>query len=286
MVIDIKKATVVGAGTMGSGIALVLAQGGISVNLVDVEQKFLDYGKDKIRKFLEGSIKREKMTKREAEEITNRISPMLDLSKAVEETELVIEAIVEDESAKKQLFMKLDNLCNEDVIFATNTSAISITDLASVTKRQGRFVGMHFFNPPTLMKLVEVIKGEQSEDSTVEKIKSLSIQLGKIPIPSIEAPGFIVNRLLWQFLNEAHKLLESEIAEAKHIDEAIKLGLNHPMGPFELSDYIGLDVLLQIGEYITEQLGNEYTPTDLLKSMVKDEKLGKKTGKGFYNYQK
>ena len=284
MTTEITKAAVVGAGTMGSGIAMVLAQAGIEVNLVDTEQKYLDSGEDRIRKFLEGSVKREKMTQENAEGIMNHINTMLDLPKAVEGIQIVIEAIVEDELAKKTLFEKLDDLCDVGVIFASNTSAISITELASVTNRKGRFVGMHFFNPPTLMKLVEIIKGEQSEEVIIERIKSLCIKLGKIPIPSNEAPGFIVNRLLWQFLNEAYRLLESGIAEVKHIDQAIKLGLNHPMGPFELSDYIGLDVLLQIGEYISEQLGDEYTPANLLKLMVEEGKLGKKTGKGFYDY--
>ncbi|MCG3220324.1 MAG: 3-hydroxyacyl-CoA dehydrogenase family protein [Candidatus Heimdallarchaeota archaeon] len=284
MTTEITKAAVVGAGTMGSGIAMVLAQAGIEVNLVDTEQKYLDSGEDRIRKFLEGSVKREKMTQENAENIMNHINTMLDLPKAVEGIQIVIEAIVEDELAKKALFEKLDDLCDEGVIFASNTSAISITELASVTNRKGKFVGMHFFNPPTLMKLVEIIKGEQSEEIFIERIKSLCVKLGKIPITSNEAPGFIVNRLLWQFLNEAYRLLESGVAEAKHIDKAIKLGLNHPMGPFELSDYIGLDVLLQIGEYISEQLGDEYAPANLLKLMVEDGKLGKKTGKGFYDY--
>jgi 3-hydroxybutyryl-CoA dehydrogenase len=281
---DVKKAAVIGAGTMGGGIALVLAQAGIEVNLVDVEQSYLDSGEERIRKFLEKGVEREKISKAEAEQILDKINPIMDLSKAVEDIQIVIEAIIEDEEAKKTLFKKLDNLCDDEVIFASNTSAISITELSSVTNRKERFVGMHFFNPPALMKLVEIIRGENSEENTIENIKSLCIKLDKIPIPSYEAPGFIVNRLLWQFLNEAYKLLESGIAEVEHIDQAIKLGLNHPMGPFELSDYIGLDVLLQIGEYVSNKLGENYKPANILKSMVEKNNLGKKTGKGFYDY--
>ena len=284
MTSEITKAAVIGAGTMGSGIALVLAQAEIEVNLIDTEQKHLDSGEERINKFLESSIKRERITEEKAREIKTLINPMLDLSKAVKGIHIVIEAIVEDTNMKKNLFKELDELCESEVVFASNTSAISITELASVTKRKEKFIGMHFFNPPFLMKLVEIISGEHSEEKYIEQIKSLCVKLGKIPIPSKEAPGFIVNRLLWQFLNEAYRLVESGIAETKHIDEAIKLGLNHPMGPFELSDYIGLDVLLQIGEYISEKLGEEYTPASLLRSMVKDGKLGKKTGKGFYEY--
>ena len=183
------------------------------------------------------------------------------------------------------MYEELDVLCSSEVIFATNTSSLKVSDLASVTKRADKFLGMHFFNPPQIMKLVEIIKGNSTNDGVIEKIVSLCKKLGKTPVISKETPGFIVNRLLWIFLNESYKMLEEGISEKEHIDQAIKLGLNHPMGPLELSDYIGLDVLLALGTYISEQLGEDYTPSSLLKELVEKGNLGKKSGKGFYNYK-
>ncbi|TFG11042.1 3-hydroxyacyl-CoA dehydrogenase family protein [Candidatus Heimdallarchaeota archaeon] len=284
MTSEFKKIAVIGSGTMGSGIAIVLAQAGIEVNLVDTEQKFLDAGCQNIKKFLESRLSRGKISEEEVHNLKSRITPFLDLKDAVQNVQLVIEAITEEETTKKDLFEKLDNYCNNDVIFATNTSAIKISDLAAATKRSDKFIGMHFFNPPALMNLVEIIRGETTSDKTIEKIIALCSFLGKTPIPSKESPGFIVNRLLWMFLNESYKLLENEIAEKDNIDQAIKLGLNHPMGPFELSDYIGLDIMLEIGDYIRNQLGEQYEPAQLLRDMVNQGKLGRKTKEGFYKY--
>jgi len=278
------KVAVIGSGTMGSGITIVFASAGINVNLVDVEKRFLEEGMKKVRKFLDVSVKKEKITKEEQDSILERIKPELDLEIATEEIQLVVEAIIEEEESKKELFKKLDLLCTGDVIFASNTSAISITSLSSVTRRSDKFIGMHFFNPPTIMKLVEVVIGTNTSKSTVEKIMELCKRLGKEPVPSNEAPGFIVNRILWQFLNESYKLLESGVAEKENIDKAVKLGLNHPMGPLELSDYIGLDVMLHIGDYLADQFGDTYKPALILQKLVKEGKLGKKTGTGFYNY--
>lgn len=286
MTAEINRIAVIGSGTMGSGIALVFAQAKIEVILVDVEQKYLDKGIEQIKKFLKRSIEKEKITHNESNEILKHIILNTNLEEATKDIQLVIEAIIEDENAKKSLFEELDSLCSDEVIFASNTSALSISRLAAVTNRPSRFLGMHFFNPPQLMKLVEIIKGEKTSELVVEEIVSLCTRIGKIAVPSNEAPGFIVNRLLWPFLNEAYKLFETGVSEKEFIDSAIKLGLNHPMGPFELSDYIGLDVMLDIGKYMEEQLGVSYKPAEILCRLVNEGKLGKKTKEGFYIYDK
>ncbi len=286
MITDINRIAVIGSGTMGSGIALVFAQAKIEVVLVDVEQKYLDRGLEHIKKFLKRSIEKEKITPNESKEILKRVILSTNLEEATKDIQLVIEAIIENESAKKNLFIELDSICSDEVIFASNTSALSISSLADVTNRPSKFLGMHFFNPPQLMKLVEIIKGRRTSESVVEDIIALCTRLGKIAVPSNEAPGFIVNRLLWPFLNEAYKLFENGISDKEFIDSAIKLGLNHPMGPFELSDYIGLDVILDIGQYLEEQLGVSYKPAKILSKLVNEGKLGKKTREGFYIYDK
>ncbi|MBY9000941.1 MAG: 3-hydroxyacyl-CoA dehydrogenase family protein [Candidatus Heimdallarchaeota archaeon] len=284
MIAEFNRIAVIGSGTMGSGIALVFAISGIDVALVDIDQRFLDNGIKRIKKSLNRSIEKGKIPKEEASKILDRITLTTELENATKDVQLVIEAIIENEGAKKGLFKKLDSICSNDTIFASNTSAISISTLADVTKRPSRFLGMHFFNPPQLMKLIEIVKGKKTSEHVLNSVMALCKRLGKVPVPSNEAPGFIVNRVLWPFLNESYKLLETNVAKKVAIDTAIKLGLNHPMGPLELSDYIGLDVMLDIGQYMEEQLGEEYRPAEILVKLVEEGKLGKKTKEGFYVY--
>ena len=286
MTTEISRIAVIGSGTMGSGIALVFAQAKIDVVLVDVEKKYLDKGIERIKKFLDRSIKKEKITQQESTEVHKHIILSTNLEEATKDIQLVIEAIIEDESAKKDLFKELGAVCSDEVIFASNTSALSISNLADATNRPSKFLGMHFFNPPQIMKLVEIIKGDKTSETVVDNIIALCVRLGKTAVPSNETPGFIVNRLLWPFMNEAYKLFENGISEKEFIDTAIKLGLNHPMGPFELSDFIGLDVMLEIGQYLEEQLGVSYKPAKILSKLVNEGKLGKKTKEGFYIYDK
>ena len=284
MISEFNRIAVIGSGTMGSGIALVFASSDIDVVLIDVEQRFLNQGMERIKKSLNKSLERGKISKEAVSEILGRITPTIELE-TVADVQLVIEAIIENEKAKQELFMKIDKICSDETIFATNTSAISISDLADITHRPSRFLGMHFFNPPQLMKLIEIIKGKKTSEDVLNSIMNLCKKLGKIPVPSNEAPGFIVNRLLWPFLNESYKLLGSKVAEKEDIDAAVKLGLNHPMGPLELSDYIGLDVMLDIGNYMEKQLGGHYKPAQILVTLVESGKLGRKTKEGFYNYK-
>lgn len=285
MSFEINKVVVIGSGTMGSGIALVLANAGVNVSLVDLEKHLLDKGLKHINKQLQRSVERDKISKNDAESILTRIHPTTDINEATVDIQLLIEAIIEDKAAKSELFKQLDIICDSDTIFASNTSAINISDLAASTNRPSKFLGIHFFNPPHIMKLVEVIRGKKTADETVNLAINFCERLGKTPVLSNESPGFIVNRLLWPFLNESYKLLDTKVAEKEAIDTAVKLGLNHPMGPLELSDYIGLDVMLDIGKYITQELGDEYKPAKILSDLVNQGKLGRKTKQGFYSYE-
>lgn len=282
----IKKIAIIGAGIMGSGIALVSARSGYKVVIVDIKKKFVEDSVKKIGKFLVRSVKKGKMTEEEKSKVLSRIKGVVGL-KNVKNCDLVIEAITENAELKKKIFKELDNSCPKKVIFASNTSTISITELAAVTKRPDKFIGMHFMNPAPLMKLVEVVRGLETSNKTAKIIKESAKKMGKIPIEVNDSPGFVLNRVIIPMINEAASCLMEGVASKEAIDNVIKLGMNYPMGPLELADLIGLDICLNIMEELYRGFSDsKYRPCSLLKKMVDRGCLGKKTGKGFYNYKK
>jgi len=282
----IKKIGVIGAGTMGSGIALVGAMQGFEVTMVDVSQEIIEKAIQKIEKYLTRSEEKAKISKEEKNKAISRIEATTSLEK-ITSCEFIIEAVSENKEIKKKIFQRLDSLCPKDVIFASNTSAISITELASLTQRADKFVGMHFMNPVPVMKLVEVVRGLDTSDHTVQVTEGVVKALGKIPVEVQDSPGFIVNRLLIPMINEAAYCLMENIAAKESIDKVMKLGANHPMGPFELADLIGIDVCLYIMEELYRGFGDpKYRPCPLLRKMVCAGHLGRKTGRGFYKYDK
>jgi 3-hydroxybutyryl-CoA dehydrogenase len=283
-VIAIKQVGVIGAGTMGNGIAHVFARGGFQVMLCEVEKRFLDRGLEAIRKNLDREAAKGKLTAEEAKAALASIRGTLnghDLS----ECDFVIEAAPERFAIKQELFMELDAVLRPEVIMATNTSSISITKLAAETQRPGNVIGMHFFNPVPVMKLVEVIRGLETTDQTFAQVKALAEVLGKTPVEVNDAPGFVSNRVLMPLLNEAMYAVMEGVATASAIDQVFQLGMAHPMGPLALADFIGLDVCLDIMRVMVEGLGDpKYRPCPLLIRMVDAGWLGRKSGRGFYQY--
>lgn len=282
---EIKKVAVIGAGTMGNGIAHVFGLKNFIVYLVETEQSFLDRGLSMIRTNLDRQIKKNIISVEDKERTLENILPVIGIENLPNDIDLVIEAIIENKHAKLSLFNNLNKTLNDECIFASNTSSISITELAANT-RPDKFIGMHFMNPVPMMELIEVIRGYSTSDSTFNSIKDISLVLGKKPVEVFDYPGFIANRILMPMINEAIFALYEGVAKAEDIDTVIKLGMNHPMGPLALADFIGLDVCLAIMEVLYEGFNDsKYRPCPLLKKMVAAGKLGKKSGSGFYEYK-
>lgn len=279
-----KTIGVLGTGTMGAGIIQILAQNGYNVVLRARRQTSVDKGLATVEKGLAKLVKKEKITEADKAEIMGRVKGSTDIQ-IIKDADLVIEAATEDLEAKKALFKELDELCKPEAIIATNTSALSITEIAAATERPDKIIGMHFFNPVPAMKLVEIIKGLTTSEETKETILELTKKLGKTPVEVEEAPGFVVNRILVPMINEGIGILADGVADAKGIDTAMQLGANHPMGPLALGDLIGLDVCLAIMETLYREYGDpKYRPHPLLRKMVRGGKLGRKSGEGFYQY--
>lgn len=282
---DVKTIGVCGAGTMGAGIVQLAAQSGFSVKVIDVADAFIERGLNIITKNLDRLVAKDKIQATERDAILGRIE-MSTNAALMATADFVVEAILEEVEAKKALFLQLEDVCRPEVVFATNTSSISVTQLAAVSKRPDRVVGMHFFNPVPVMKLIEVIPALQTSSDVVELTTELAKKLGRTPVSCKDTPSFIVNRILIPMIIDAIRVYESGVATAADIDTAMKLGANLPMGPLELADFVGLDIVSHIGDMLFEYTKEaRFSPPNLLRNMVQAGWLGRKTGKGFYDYE-
>ncbi|TDY12611.1 3-hydroxyacyl-CoA dehydrogenase family protein [Meridianimaribacter flavus] len=280
-----KNVAVIGAGTMGNGIAHTFAQSGFKVNLIDISEASLKKGMDTISKNLDRMVAKEKITEAQKEETLGNISTFTSITDGVKDTSLVVEAATENVDLKLNIFKQLDEACPKDTILATNTSSISITQIAAVTSRPEQVIGMHFMNPVPIMKLVEIIRGYNTSDDVTNTIMELSKTLGKVPVEVNDYPGFVANRILMPMINESIETLYNGVAGVTEIDTVMKLGMAHPMGPLQLADFIGLDVCLSILNVMYDGFKNpKYAPCPLLVNMVQAGKLGVKSGEGFYDY--
>jgi len=281
----IRQIAIIGTGTMGRGIAYLAAVAGYDTVIHDVDVGVLDAARASIESTLKKGVENGKVSRSTAEDAMKRIHLATDLEPAVREADLIIEAVPEDPDLKRNLFSQADLFCGEETILASNTSSISISKLAAAVERRDRFVGLHFFNPPHIMKLIEIVRGERTSEDTIAQARQVAQRMGKQPIVVVDTPGFATSRLGIAIGLEAIRMLEDGVASAEDIDRAMELGYNHPMGPLRLSDLVGLDVRLDIAEYLASTLGPRFEPPQLLRHMVREGKLGKKSGRGFYEWK-
>ncbi len=281
---EISKIAVLGAGQMGSGIAQVASASGYEVSMLDVSEEVLEKGMESISSSLTRFVKAGKIKQEEVEGILGRISTTAVMAEAVKGVQLVIEAVPENLKLKKNIFSELGALCEEETILASNTTELSITDIASATLCPDRVIGMHWFNPAPIMKLIEIVAGVDTSEKTIQVIQIVSRKMGKETVLVKDAQGFVTSRVLAAHMMECMRVLEEGVASAEDIDKAVKLGLNYPMGPFELADYVGLDTLLFASEGLTEAFGDRFRAPQVMRKLVEAGHLGRKTGRGFYNY--